>query len=180
MPADQRSSIEFLKDRLKYRSDEGSDLILDGMLGFKPSYETISLFFDADFRPIVTKGGWLVELQSGEKPRILAARIDKPEIIAFRVHDLPKIFQLEDVQNDVDLEEICQYVEGFMKARTDNGPPYYRVIGGHPHWGYGQEHAFNIFTEDSAEDREFASKIEKYWKYGARTRLSDRVLSLNF
>lgn len=180
MPADQCSSIEFLKDRLKYSSDEGSDMIFDGRAGFKPSYETISLFFDVDFRPIITKGSWLLELQSGKKNRILAARIDKPEIIAFRAHDLPKMRQLEDVQNDVDLDEICQYVEGFMKARTDNGPPYYRVIGNPPHWGYGREHAFDIFTEDAGDDREFASKIEKYWQYDASTRLSDRVLSLHF
>lgn len=174
--AQRKPLADAVKEILRYSADEGSDLIMGG----EPSFVNLSLVFDKDRSPIVTKEAWITALKAGEQKRIIGARIDEPGLIALREHDLPNLLSLEEVEDAQAANELENQIRRFMKDRLKEGPPYFRAIGGHPHWGYQEKHSFRIYSDHNAEPNEIKSKIEKFWRYGASAHISHRVLSISF
>lgn len=174
--AQRKPLADIATEILRYSADEGSDLIMGG----EPSYVNLSLVFDKDRRPIVTKETWIAALKAGEQKRIIGARIDDPGLTAIRQHDLPSLLSLDEVVDSQATKELEKNIRRFMKDRLREGPPYFRAIGGYPHWGYQEKHSFRIFSYGNAESDEIKSKIEKFWRYGASVQFSHRVLSIGF
>lgn len=174
--AHQKSLAEIAREILRYSADEGSDLNMGGA----PRYVNLSLLFNKDRHPIVTKEAWLSALRSGEQKRIIGARIDEPGLLEIRKHDLANLFTLEEVEKYLPAKEIESCIRRFMKNRLKESPPYFRAIGGHPHWGYQEKYSFRIYSDDNADADEVESKIEEFWRYGASVQFSHRVLSICF
>lgn len=55
MTIDSRAIEARLRDKLKFRSDEGSGILPFGNPERTPRYGSIPLLFDQDMRPIVTR-----------------------------------------------------------------------------------------------------------------------------
>ncbi|WP_135507487.1 ankyrin repeat domain-containing protein [Roseovarius aestuariivivens] len=174
--AQRKPLADIATEILRYSANEGRDLIMGG----EPSYVNLSLVFDKDRRPIVTKETWIAALKAGEQKRIIGARIDEPGLTAIREHDLPNLLSLDEVEDSQATKELENHIRRFMKDRLKEGPPYFRAIGGHPHWGYQEKYSFRIYSDDVTNGDEVESKIEKFWRYSASAQLSNRVLSISF
>lgn len=158
--ADSKPLEECISEKLQYNSQEGSDIIFGG----EPSYTKIALIFDRDRRPIVIEKLWLDKLKRGETHRVLGARIDDPSLLAIRSMDLIDLSTFETVAKELDLSKISDLVDDFMKLRRQEGPPYFYLIGGHPHWGYREKHPFKIILEDQLGGNEIANGIASHLK----------------
>lgn len=174
--AKRKPLSDVVKEILRYSADEGSDIIMGG----EPRFVNLSLVFDEDRRPIVTKETWIAALKAGEQKRIIGARIDEPGLVAIREHDLPNLLSLEEVKDSQAPKEVEDYIRRFMRDRLKDGPPYFRVIGGYPHWGYQKNYSFRVYSDNNKSGDKITSEIEKYWKHGASAQLSDRILSISF
>lgn len=174
--AQRKPLTDVVKEILRYSADEGRDLITGG----EPSFVNLSLVFDKEMSPIVTKEAWITALKAGEHKRIIGARIGEPGLIAIREHDLPNLLSLEEVEDVQAANKLEKQIRRFMKDRLKEGPPYFRSIGGHPHWGYQEKHSFRIYSDRNVEPDEIKSKIEKFWGYGASAHISQQILSVSY
>lgn len=93
---------------------------------------------------------------------------------------MPTLLYLEEIEDSQATNEIEKQVRLFMNDRQKEGPPYFRVIGGHPHWGYQEKRSFRIYSDNDASSDELKSKIEKFWKHGASVQHFNRILSIGF
>lgn len=181
-----------IRSILRYRSDEGSDLVF----GNRP-LASFALLFDQSMRPIVTRQLELDRLKSGELKRIIAAYIDDPALLALRANDIGCLQEFDSVLGGLDLDAIEQQAREFMRVRRNEGGPLYAALAGSPHWGYGAEHTFNIrrYTvpdgndgsmddeerRDAAIIRSFPSFIgAKFYKYRGNYGLDENDVRLVF
>jgi len=161
MNSPEKSLIDVLNEKLQYDADEGADLIMPG----GPRFNRILLIFDQKKRPLLVDKKDFDYLISGEErrflskiDRLIAARIDIPSVFTIRRHDVESFQYLEDIVDELNLHEIDTLVESFMAVRRESGPPYYNVIGRHPHWGYRESNRIEIFSPD----RFLVNKLHEY------------------